>query len=1011
LIEKRLYLGRIIDGLTPVWVMFRRGMVLVFCLGLASPFASGISPLAFPKTRQQTEVLFLSSLDPDLPDVAALLEQTEIHILSGSEKPVHFSVEYLEPSSFAAPARKKATASYLQDKYRGQNFDLVIVINEETFPLAEQIRAKLSPGAALLFFVVNPKDLASWLDHKPGRTGVIRKVNFLTTLQLALQQNPYTNEVVVVSGSSDAEKLDVKLAHEQFRAYESNLQFQYLTDLEFSELGPRLEHLPPRSVIVFLDFITDSRGEEFIPARILPAIAKTANRPIYGTFSSVVGAGVVGGSAADLGEVGRILGDDGARILKGQRAENIPVIAGDFQHYVIDWRELHRWGLPEKQLPLGSVLLYREYSAWELYRWRILGLFVLLLVEAVLIVLLLRNVARRKSAQVSLMQKKNELAEAQRLAQVGSWLWNPANEVITWSEELYHMLGLDPTLPPPAFEELGRLFTSESMGRLNAAMKEALQTGSIPEMELEVVCPDGRTRWVSVRGEAVRDAAGHITYLRGTGQDITDRKKFEGRLHDSQDRLTAIVDSAMDAIIAVNDQQVILLFNPSAEKMFGCPASIAIGSSIEQFIPQRFRFDNIERLCRFGETGTTDRAMGKHEVIRAMRSNGEEFPIEASISHAGDGGKKLFTVIIRDVTERRRAEEAAAESEKRFRLIANTAPVLIWMSGPDTLCSYFNQPWLEFTGRSLEEELGNGWTEGVHPEDLRRCLDTYAQYFDRREELRMEFRLRRHDGEFRWVLDIGAPRFNGDGSFAGYVGCCMDISDLKQARATVSEFSGRLMRAGEEERARIARDLHDDINQRLALLANRIQECEQATSANTDSVQKNELREMWRLTNEIATDIQHMSHQLHPSKLHYLGLAATVRDLCREFSVQHKIEIECVVHDLPQDLDENVTLNLFRTVQESLRNVVKHSNAHHVKVELTCQSGVVQLRISDDGVGFNPEETQSNRGLGLVSMRERLRSVGGELTIWSKPSLGTQVQATVPATTECAHKAAETGAA
>src|SRR5208337_5600148 len=131
-------------------------------------------------------------------------------------------------------------------------------------------------------------------------------------------------------------------------------------------------------VIVFLDFITDSRGEEFIPARILPAIAKTANRPIYGTFSSVVGAGVVGGSAADLGGVGRILGDDGARILKGQRAENIPVIAGDFQHYVIDWRELHRWGLPEKQLPLGSVLLYREYYAWELYRWRILGLFVLL---------------------------------------------------------------------------------------------------------------------------------------------------------------------------------------------------------------------------------------------------------------------------------------------------------------------------------------------------------------------------------------------------------------------------------------------------------------------------------------------------------------------------------------------------------------------------------------------------------------------------------------------------------
>jgi hypothetical protein len=183
----------------------------------------------------------------------------------------------------------------------------------------------------------------------------------------------------------------------------------------------------------------------------------------------------------------------------------------------------------------------------------------------------------------------------------------------------------------------------------------------------------------------------------------------------------------------------------------------------------------------------------------------------------------------------------------------------------------------------------------------------------------MEYRLRRHDGEYRWLFDVGVPRFNGDGSFAGYVGCCLDISDLKEARATVIEFSGRLLRAGEMERARIARELHDDINQRLALLANGLQEIAQATPADADRSRKQELQELWELTNEIATDIQHMSHQLHPSKLHYLGLASTVRDLCREVSQQHKIEIECVVSGLPEDLDENVSLNLFRTVQESLR--------------------------------------------------------------------------------------------
>jgi signal transduction histidine kinase len=170
-------------------------------------------------------------------------------------------------------------------------------------------------------------------------------------------------------------------------------------------------------------------------------------------------------------------------------------------------------------------------------------------------------------------------------------------------------------------------------------------------------------------------------------------------------------------------------------------------------------------------------------------------------------------------------------------------------------------------------------------------------------------------------------------------------------------------------------------------------------------VQSKELRNLWQLTDEIATDIEQLSHQLHPSKLHYLGLATAVRDLCHESSRQHKIEIECVVRDLPEDLEEATSLSLFRTVQESLRNVGKHSHAHHVKVELTHRSGWIELRVSDDGAGFKPEDVQNTNGLGLISMRERLRSMGGEFSIWSKPSLGTQVEGRVPATLKAARRA------
>jgi len=926
-----------------------------------------------------------------------MIEQAEAQILTNSDKPVRFSFDYLDfSSSLADRSRKDATTTYLLDKYRGKTFQLVIAIGEATIDFAEQTQAKLFPDAALLFFIADPPNESDWLKPKPNRTGVVRKSNYLPTLQLALRQNPGTDRVIVVSGSSDTERLDMKIAQEQFREYESNLKFEYLTNLDLVETEQRLASVGPGTVILLLDFEIAANGEQFVPARILPAIAKVANRPIYGTFSSVVGNGAVGGSVAELGDVGRALGQAGVRILRGAKAESIPVTTGDFQHYMVDWRQLHRFGIAENELPPGSVLLNWEYSPWALYRGRVLGLSAVLLIETLLIVLLFRNISNRKRAQETLRRREGELADAQRLARVGNWLWDPKQKSFTWSRELYRIHGLDPSLPPPSFEEFSRLFTPESWERLRAAMQEDVNSASVRELDLELMMPDGSKRWVTTRGAAMTDANGQATHLYGTTQDITDSKAFQVKLQESENRLTAIVDSAMDAIVAVDSQQKILLFNSSAEKMFGCSAIDAIGSSLTRFIPARFRSSHSTHLQRFGETGITSRAMGTNGSLWALRTNGEEFPIEASISHTVDEGEKLFTVIIRDITERRRAEEAASESEKRFRLIANTAPVLIWMSGPDKLCNYFNEPWLLFTGRRLEQELGNGWTEGVHQEDLKKCLDTYTQHFDRREKFSMEYRLRRHDAQFRWVLDIGVPRFNSDGSFAGYVGCCMDISDMKEARATLAEFSGRLIRAGEQERARIARELHDDINQRLALLANGLEVIERATSTSTDQSQKHELHELWRLTNEIATDIQHMSHRLHPSKLQYLGLASTVRDLCREVSQQHKVEVDCIVSGLPENLDENVSLNLFRTVQESLRNAVKHSQARHVKVDLTSQSGRIHLRVSDDGVGFNQDVPQLNYGLGLVSMRERLRSVGGNFSIWSKPSLGTLVEGDVP---------------
>src|SRR5215467_12305809 len=197
------------------------------------------------------------------------------------------------------------------------------------------------------------------------------------------------------------------------------------------------------------------------------------------------------------------------------------------------------------------------------------------------------------------------------------------------------------------------------------------------------------------------------------------------RLRDSPSLLAGIIGSAMDAIIAIDDSQRIILFNAAAEKIFACPANEAVGVSVERFIPERFRAGHSTRVHRFAESGITNRTLHGLGTLWGLRATGEEFPIEASISKVESGGKRFLTVVIRDITERKQAEEALGESEEQFRTLAEAIPQLCWMARGDGYVFWYNQRWYTYTGTTPKQMEGWGWQSAHDPQTLPSVLERW----------------------------------------------------------------------------------------------------------------------------------------------------------------------------------------------------------------------------------------------------------------------------------------------
>jgi signal transduction histidine kinase/ABC-type uncharacterized transport system substrate-binding protein len=552
-------------------------------------------------------------VNPESPSGIQFNQSFRATFAADTREYVQLRPESLDLSRFPDPAGRELVATFLQQKYAGQKIDLVVPVVTPSLDFVLEYGERIFPGVPIVFAAIDEEDLRT-RTLPADVIGVPTEMDLVGTLEFALRLQPEIRRVFVVAGRSSFDARWEAAARQRFRPYEGRLEFVYLSGLPMGDLLKQVANLPAQSIVQYLHIGIDGTGQIFAPAEALRLLAARANAPIYSHVGSYIGYGVVGGHTMSFELAGKNAASLGLRILAGERPETMARPDVSSNEYVVDWRQLRRWGISGRSLPAGTVVRHREPSAWDLYRWHIVGIICLFVLETALIVALLLQMARHRKAKQDL-----------RLSQV----------------------------------------------------------------------------------------------------------------------------------------------------------------------------------------------------------------------------------------------------------------------------------------------------------DLRR-------------------------------------------------------------------LTGRLIQAQEDESRRIARELHDDLGQRLALLTVDMDLLRQKLPEAAG------MPELLGQIRQLSSSVHELSHQLHPAKLEQLGLGAAIGGLCRELTHHHGFTIKFTDNEMPSAISQEVALCLYRIAQEALANAIKHSGAELVQVELSATAAAISLRIVDDGTGFDTELIQDQEGLGLVSMRERVLHLRGQLTIDSQPSRGTRLHARVP---------------
>ena len=466
---------------------------------------------------------------------------------------------------------------------------------------------------------------------------------------------------------------------------------------------------------------------------------------------------------------------------------------------------------------------------------------------------------------------------------------------------------------------------------------------------------------------------------------------------------SSLVHAAREAVVTIDESQRIVMLNPAAQRMFGCTAAEALGSELTRFIPVRHREAHVEHVRRFDASGLSEWSIGERLPVTGLRANGEEFAAAITITRVDAapqlGAGRFFTALLSDLSKEDDLRLELARLRQRFRAIVELSPNAVWIAERDHIV-FVNRACMALFGAPSRESLvGRSMYSLLHAESHAVVRQEVGRALESGVTLPLlHERIERLDGKVRDVEIVLAPLPDH-----GQTTLQMVISDITQrkhetlelarSRHALRGLSGRLVEAREDERRRIARELHDDLGQRLTALKMELSSLQTGLAAHGE---QGRIGAMLELLDETVASVRRLAADLRPLMLDDLGLNAAIEWLARDASRHMGIEVTVRLGEGDPPLDERASIALYRMVQEALTNVARHAHATEAHIEIRQVAESLLLSVRDNGVGFSERAMQKEGSFGLMGIRERAFMLGGQMEVDNPPDGGGRLTVRLP---------------